>query len=262
MVNDNLNGEIIQNYSELHDVISSYLRECCLVTHFPVKGNVYHEQSVKLLLVGRALNGWTHKSEFDGAFPYEKLPDRSEYAETGTRAVCEKNRYAFFEENKKENYDTVARSAFWRTTRTVSRVLIGFPEDEENWYERIAWANLFPVAPSEGGNPSGKLISSQRSVAKKILKTTIDAYQPTHILFETGWDYWMYYRKNSKNKNAQYECMLDGIPKSDIRKISGIKGTVLWYGRIGDSKIVIAIRPERKDEEKYAEEVLKAFYKL
>ena len=55
--NRELNEMIFQNYGELYDAMLNYLRENCLITHFPIQGDRYDEQSNKLLLVGRSLNG-------------------------------------------------------------------------------------------------------------------------------------------------------------------------------------------------------------
>ncbi len=52
--NRELNEMIFQNYGELYDAMLNYLRENCLVTHFPIQGDRYDEQSNKLLLVGRS----------------------------------------------------------------------------------------------------------------------------------------------------------------------------------------------------------------
>ena len=225
--NRELNEMIFQNYGELYDAMLNYLRENCLVTHFPIQGDRYDEQSNKLLRVGRSLNGWGCKDEYSGAFQYEKAPARDDYVEKAYRALFAKRRYGFIEENRiKHHYDTIARSAFWRTAKLISSEIVGFPPDEANWYERIAWANLFPAAPSEGGNPSDHLISAQRPIARKLLNQTIDIYKPTHILFVTGWDDWLYYRTDHK-KGDHFQCMLDGIPEAEIKAIADRKKAVI-----------------------------------
>ena len=253
MDSNEMSKRLSKNYGELYDAITDYLREYCLATHFPVKGNAYANEQIQFLLVGRALNGWSHHDDkFSGEFPFDNLPERVDYIERATSATSAKDRFNFL------SRDTFSRSAFWRTAKKISEALIGVEESShEVWREKIVWANLYPVAPCEGGNPSNRLIRKQRSIAKEILKETIELYEPTHILFETGWDYWMYY----KDENNKYACMIDGIPESDIRKICDRKEIVLWYGRIGNSKIVIANRPELKNERKYVNAILEAFAK-
>ena len=66
--NRELNEMIFQNYGELYDALLNYLKENCLITHFPIQGDRYDEQSNKLLLVGRSLNGWGCEDEYSGAF--------------------------------------------------------------------------------------------------------------------------------------------------------------------------------------------------
>lgn len=256
------NEMILQNYGELYDVILNYLKENCLVTHFPIQGDRYDEQSNRLLLVGRSLNGWGCEDEYSGAFQYAKAPVRDDYTEKACHALFAKHRYGFIEENQiKHHYDTIAKSAFWRTAKLISSEIVGFPLDEKYWYERIAWANLFPVAPSEGGNPSDHLISAQRQVAKKLLNQTIAVFKPTHILFVTGWNRWMYYETDDK-KDGHFQCMLDGIPEAEMKNITDEKKAVIWRGMCRNAKIVIANRPERKPEAEYAKKVLQAFQNI
>ena len=110
------NEMILQNYGELYDVILSYLKENCLVTHFPIQGDRYDEQSNRLLLVGRSLNGWGCEDEYSGAFQYAKAPVRDDYMEKACHALFAKHRYGFIVENQiKHHYNTIAISAFWRT---------------------------------------------------------------------------------------------------------------------------------------------------
>ena len=90
--NRELNEMIFQNYGELYDAMLNYLRENCLVTHFPIQGDRYDEQSNKLLLVGRSLNGWGCEDEYSGAFQYEKAPARDDYLEKAYRALFAKHR--------------------------------------------------------------------------------------------------------------------------------------------------------------------------
>ena len=108
--NRELNEMIFQNYGELYDALLNYLKENCLVTHFPIQGDRYDEQSNKLLLVGRSLNGWGCKDEYSGAFQYEKAPARDDYVEKSIPCIVCKNRYGFIEENRvKRHYDTITK---------------------------------------------------------------------------------------------------------------------------------------------------------
>lgn len=70
--NRELNEMIFQNYGELYDAMLNYLRENCLITHFPIQGDRYDEQSNKLLLVGRSLNGWGAKTNTAALFNTKK----------------------------------------------------------------------------------------------------------------------------------------------------------------------------------------------
>lgn len=91
--NRELNEMIFQNYGELYDALLNYLKENCLVTHFPIQGDRYDEQSNKLLLVGRSLNGWGCKDEYSGAFQYKIHRRRKESRYLGRSMPGRKTRH-------------------------------------------------------------------------------------------------------------------------------------------------------------------------
>ena len=180
--------------------------------------------------------------------------------EQAVKAMEAPDRFGFMENKTDAGRRVRTSSAFWRTAQNVAKQLLKLPESEEYWYQKIAWANLFPVAPSDGGNPSAALIEAQRPIAKEILNATIKYYKPTHILFETGWDYWLNYKGFS---------MLDGFYED--KRLPDESGIVIKKGHIETAKVVIASRPENKiaiipteltKERFYAETVIKAFESL
>ena len=54
----------------------------------------------------------------------------------------------------------VENSPFWRTVHEVADRL--GPDASRPWWSRVAWANLYPIAPNDHkGNPEGVLREDQ-----------------------------------------------------------------------------------------------------
>ena len=187
---------------------SNYLRGKLPRHAFPIQGDRYDEQSNKLLLVGRSLNGWGCKENTAALFNTKKRLRATIMWKSIPCIVC-KNTDMNLSRKTGSNTTMIRlqRSAFWRTAKLISSEIVGFSPDEANWYERIAWANLFPQRRAKAENPSDHLISAQRPIARKLLNQTIDVYKPTHILFVTGWDDWLYYRTDHKKGIISNVCL-------------------------------------------------------
>lgn len=249
-------NELKEEYRKLYKAVFDYLSNNGLVTHFPVIGKNYEKSRKKFMLVGRALNGFDYKEKHSGSFTIGGSINN--YLDDAMNAyVTSDDRFEFL---RKENGKVGKNSAFWRTAKLVFEKLNNSHEPE--WFDSIIWANIFPVAPSEGGNPSDLLCHFQVSAAKKILKLTIEKYKPKYILFETGWNDWMYYWDK---KDKKMICMFEGVPKEERDGLMGKKDNIIWDGMIGDSAVVIACRPDRRknkpNEEDYAKEIVEKFIK-
>ncbi len=48
---------------------------------------------------------------------------------------------------------------------------------------------------------------SAKTDCQEITEQTIDVYKPTHILFVTGWDDWLYYRTDRKRGIISNVCL-------------------------------------------------------
>lgn len=255
------NDELKEGYRKLYEAVFDYLSNNGLVTHFPVIGKNYENSRKKFMLVGRALNGFDYKEKHSGSFTIGDNLDGNHYVDDAINAyVTPDDRFEFL---RKEDGKVGKNSAFWRTAEMVFENLNIPHESNSKWFDSIIWANLFPVAPSEGGNPSDLLCHFQVSAAKEILKLTIDKYKPTYILFETGWDGWMYYWDK---KDKKMICMFEEVPEKVRDGLKGKKDNIIWSDKVGDSVVVIACRPDRRknkpNEEEYAKEIAEEFIKL
>ncbi len=113
-----------------------------LTSHWPLVGGAFDHG---VLVIGQAVYGW--------------VPDwtATEAATTGGRAaIIEASRNVFADLADPMGWiagHRVENTPFWRTAHEVADALTPGPGP---WYSRVAWANLYPVAPNEyKGNPVG-----------------------------------------------------------------------------------------------------------
>lgn len=173
-----------------------------LTLQFYSKGKLFDG---KLMIVGRAVNGWDDECEwFHGdykeALPinlvtkaYNKSLDNPLKWVTDMWGLNKKN------ENGEKLYNT-ARSPFWQLTKNVLKHIT--PEDEwneENWSSKIIWSNLYKVAPANGGNPNKTLCNLQLDFCKDILNYEIQQNKPKYLLFITGHDWFNPFTECIKN---------------------------------------------------------------
>ena len=110
----------------------------------------------------------------------------------------------------------------------------------ENWSERMAWTNLYKVAPYEKGNPNNSLIRETLSGCASILRKEISYLRPTHIVFIT--DAW-WYKPSGKNMDESAFIKEIGVDLyEDTSKI--IVGSGIGEAFGFRPKVVITKRPE------------------
>ena len=131
----------------------------------PRIGNAYPETEREgILFVGRAINGGESRMEFP--------PER----------VIEDQLYLMKKYNIQE---LCANGGFKKVMSTVSSTF--YPD---NWFEHIAWTNLYKVAPAEEANPGAYLKQTEYKTCKAILKMEIELLSPKYVIFITGWKDW------------------------------------------------------------------------
>jgi len=130
-----------------------------------------------------------------------------------------------------------ARSAFWRVVRGLSRQQTGNSAD---WYERIAYSNLYKLSPASEGNPSSALCGRQYDLCAEILRREIEVLAPSAVVLLCGAG-WYYDFLCSLNDDTDPECI-------DRRTWSG--GAIDVY-RIGKTVYVGGDHPQGKDEGAY-----------
>lgn len=201
-------------------------------------GNDYFKRDVRFMLVGRAANGWddlydTSSSESFGenAKTYFDNHKRWEW--------IQKNINGKLYTGKDDNGKYFSHSRFWSYTEEIYKGLADDKGDTSRiWMENIAWSNLYKISPKKG-NPSSRSLRLQWDGAcPDILDREIELLKPTHIVFETDYD-WLF----------------DRI-KKEMKEISGeyIRANGIYMG----ASTVIMSRPERAKKDVYVRECITA----
>lgn len=203
-------------------------------------GEKYFKRDMRFMLVGRAANGW--EDEYDTS-------SSETFANSAMRYFENRNRWEWIKKNnngklyagKDDNGRYFAHSRFWSYTKDIYAGLLNGEEDDARvWMENIAWSNLYKISPS-GGNPSLKSIKLQydEGCCPDILDKEIEHLRPTHILFETDYD-WLF----------------EGI-KSKLKKTNGTY--IRARGTYKCATAVVMTRPEKAKKTMYVTECLEGF---
>lgn len=226
----------------LKDAYEELLNAVCkvktkIVAQMFVVGEKYAESEKRLLVIGRALNGWgAFKDELsvdnlidhwekvdDGKIEYDRYSDK-----THINKITEEERKGleWVKSYLKESKEKTAKSSkFWELTRKVTHHVLGV--DGENWTKYIAWTNLYKVAPIAGRNPSDSLCKKQLDSCIKILKEELELLKPTHVLvIAKKWDH-KEYKKDSEDVWTKDFCQV-----------------IDAYRRNNEVKVVFVGRPE------------------
>lgn len=187
-----LTDELLQIYGEMIQHIDQNNirtpKDGLLATQFLSKGKSYKGD---LMIVGRAVNGgsssWLHET-YRKENPHEFL----EHAYTNSldnpmqwiHATWGSARGRSTRANKV--YDP-ARSPFWQLAKsTIGKFTTVDDSFETDWAHRLAWSNLYKVAPKNGGNPGTRLAMLQQSYCKRILVKELEDSMPKRVLFVTA----------------------------------------------------------------------------
>ena len=119
-------------------------------------GKKYRDSRQKLMIVGKATAGWDEKDDAE-EFVMEKVV-------TG-------------------DYN----SAFWRFIIKLSTELNN-TDDHKDALQRIVWSNIMKIGVNDS-NPHGRAHELQHDACIELLRLEIEYYQPTRLVFVTGYDY-------------------------------------------------------------------------
>lgn len=225
------------------------------LSHFvSMKGTYYDEQPCRLLLIGRAVNGW-------GSFSFQNAEGFGICAEQEFR----KNGFFWVVSDQKGLHNVpdpdfddktyyLSQSPFWRTSKQIWEQLSG--NQQERWVDYIAWSNIYKIAPPKTGNPTTKMCRTQIEICRELLKKEIMFYRPTHILFVTGWKWW--FDDKDVGVSSLFE-KLNFIGENRCDPSRYVEGTAIYKDAFMAVPVVVACRPERRNEQAYVQQLVTTF---
>ena len=214
------------------------------LSHFvSMKGPLFDSSDVRLLVVGRATNGW---SSLPCETPQEFGDEANwKFNEVGFQWIVnpEDDFYALHNKpDKEEKTYYLKSSSFWRV---AYRIWCGLSDSNgEGFIKRIAWTNLYKLAPKDKGNPTNKMCKQQFEACKEILAAEIQAYKPTHILIMTAYDWY-----------HDFSALFEDSQRRDSNIFVEATAKIEVEGKL--VPVVITCRPEGRKEEAFTKEALK-----
>lgn len=222
----------------------TYRQDVPLYGFAPMVGANYENSTSKLLVVGRAVNGW--RKRWDLGFSNCEILSQIFWAHPEDEAFgCPMHwlqRNQLKEKGRQDRYN-YRRSSFWSGVRDVLKTLEGRDSVDHSWASSMAWSNVYKISPDRG-NPEHPLRASQLDYCKEILRAELELLQPKHILFVTGgWGKKILEDLEIMAPNPQvpdfYNCEID-------------------VGTLG-AKVVVASRPEGRKRAQWVARVLDGF---
>ena len=228
LLNTNYNGNEIWKQFNQKNVSSP------LTCSIALQGNQFHASNAKLMVYGRAMNGWETDYSMcsNAADVLEKIttPDFS-FSHITTRGGIG--------EDKQSQY-YYSRSKFWKL---IKYVLEEYGDANEHWYdqnrnmawnEKIIWSNLYKISPRYSGNPDSLLMKNTIVTNIDIATEEVANYKPDRILFITDKRYMEPFSSTPSFKDAFNIEWIDGNNDSAI----------VGFGTYGHSKIIVCKRPD------------------
>lgn len=233
----------------------------------------------RLMLVGRAVNDWDEyrpsidmsSDEFvessicnlmnlshsivHGKDRFEWIDTEGDSANNCVREGIDRDAEAI----RNKPY-SLRKSPLWAYTKQIWENIYGEEQKwEKRWFENIVWSNLYKIAPRGGGNPNGKEVEYQQNVSVKLLKQEIEFFNPTHILFLTGFDWFKPFENLFNNVKPLGRNCVSGENKNDIY----IEGIATYRTKNNTNiSVVIACRPEMREKKGFTDKISKTLKEM
>jgi hypothetical protein len=235
--------ETVSNFIENKE---EFLKKKQYVLFYPQIGKEYHKQELKLMFVGRCLNGW----DFDGG--KRNLTDDFDSSIKSTIEESIKNCNRFPVEN---GYDWKKHTAFWRVISEITKNKC--QANKDNWIDKIAWSNMYKISPAKNGskgthNPNKAETLVLYESMFKLLKEEIDILNPDYVIMIV---------QRGKGLNDDWagdfcEKTLKNVEKIKFDNSDSID-KIFQYK---ETQVIVTVRPERKKgltNKKFVEDIVK-----
>ena len=215
------------------------------LTGFLAQEGCRYKRDGGLMVVGRAVNGWT------GEYHPKDFADRdirenhaSDLQEMSVGQGCP---MAWVTKQwGATNVYNSRKSAFWRVIKQVTERLGISKPGSEDWPSHLVWSNLYKLSPAKGGNPDQNLKNAQLCGCKQLFKRELQDYCPKYLLLLTGKDW--------------AEPFLEIFQDVDVGSMGQyVCCTASWYSSSGiATRVVVAVHPRSKPEQNWVDEVIQA----
>ena len=175
----------------------------------------------KLMVIGRAVNGWEEQSSLTKGFQSEQILCLIDFLKRNTANTLE-----YFGGKYNPN-----KSSFTQVKQMLANHIVGCPKSLSN--HSIVWSNLYKVSNFAGGNPSAKLRALQFSNCLNILKLEIELYRPETIVFLTSY-----------KQQLWAKPFLDQLGVTNL--LTAPIGLVEFAGMYNGAKVVVGQHPQGK----------------
>ena len=179
-----------KTYAEMLKAASQYkgrITRCNTLCAFWPRVGEKFKKGEGLMIIGKAPYG--EETEFS----LEKLRSMIDYIDAANEV---------YEYAKKDGFQLLERydSPFWQVSKEVTRKLFQLSEKQDNWYDYIAWSNLYKIAPQvtqgqKKGNPPDSLAELVREKSIELLKIEIRELAPSKIWVCASWDWFQHFSK-------------------------------------------------------------------
>lgn len=154
-----------------------------LTACWPESGNRF-TRGKSVLVIGRATNGFPRS--FNGR-DLQSEENRQRVLGEARGAAEEADGRLSWVAWSKPGGSVGSRSAFWRATRSMVRLVEGDTvADDKDWASNVAWSNLAKVAPAAGGNPSQRLYRAQFHECIGAIEREVAELDPGLVLLIAG----------------------------------------------------------------------------
>ncbi len=201
-------------------------------------GERFDNSNLRLMYVGRAINGWERPMYASSSGDMAKSILEQEFS-IHTDIVNKEG----FDGYRHKNYN------FWRLLRFVLAEAGDAIGGEYNWYDdaidsewnqKFIWSNLFKVAPYSGGNPDIATKKAQVNPCVDIIKAELDLYKPNLALFVTDNDGWFIPWRRYKELKSFAK-----IATSEYELINN-NAYIVGKAKYNDTIIIVCKRPDRR----------------
>lgn len=217
-------------------------------------GSQYSHEDIKIMIVGRAVNGW----EVD-------FEDCSSLDNTVNSILKQENRLDDFAKDyilydAVENNEVVQKKYYYAKSpflRMMRQLVGALSNSEDNWQQRIVWSNLFKIAPRKGGNPSWLMLRDNLDLYIELMRYEIAKYRPDIVVFVTDMDFFDPYPNNEKYPS--FRRLMKEEPCDNDAKFVKLQGSMFCDS---STKIIVTARPERRPIKDMIEEIYKTYFSM